>query len=558
MSNSKEVVTSTSGTDDILILSQDVAIGKNFASPQGGVWYECLAVPIRLRPGDSIRGRYAILDTPQNNVSIDPDEVNPYITFGYYDRFYDYVDRAIAGRSRECTADDLNYDYHIAYSDKETADVHTVRFRYAKPFSWGLFYAVFNYLDADGNPGSKKVLVPLAEQTPGGVPEYEDVTFDTVITAGTLQLVSPNPVVMQKTYNTIYDPANNDITPGTGPLRLDINQFTWNLDSKIYSRNALAKEITDQADLLPTAINQPLLESFNPFLLRTDDVNTDEIRFLRATEIEPTATDGFEYYNVSTNTRNAYWYGASEVSLEYDEDEREIFEWTFLHTPLFNPASANTPVQNVAWYKSPSTGGWNSVEQASGIYITDMQPRSFWVDKLGFDPDKCLVTVIDGVDLDYVQRSDIDIGTLASSAKVTKGPITLSSLFPNYDRKINDTGDVIYVDVTGLSVPLKADQPTSGNAQSHYLVSIKGLQFTFGETIDTGSSMPNICWVVPGQNNTNDFVTGYGDSGKTFTNMTLNDIVISEAYVEILDPITKSPAIGLGTNNTIVFDVIRS
>ena len=75
---SKEVVTSTSGTDDILILSQDVAIGKNFASPQGGVWYECLAVPIRLRPGDSIRGRYAILDTPQNNVSIDPDEVAHY------------------------------------------------------------------------------------------------------------------------------------------------------------------------------------------------------------------------------------------------------------------------------------------------------------------------------------------------------------------------------------------------------------------------------------------------------------------------------------------------
>ena len=547
-----------SGTDDMITFSQDVAISQQFYSLQGGVWQETLANSVTLKPGDSIRGRYAIIDTPQDNVAIDVTEKNPYIVFGYYDRFYDYVDRSIAGRTRACTPNDLNYDYHIAYADRATSDVATVRFKWAEPFSWGFFQAVFNYLDANGNPGSKTVLVPLELQTAGGVPPNVDVDFNVIITAGTLQLVSPNSVTMQKTYNTVYDPGNNHETPGAGPLKLDLGQFTWNLDSNIYSKNALAKEITDQADLLPTAINQILLESFNPFLLRTDDVNTSEIRFLRATDVEPIPTDGFEYYDDSTATRNAYWYGASEVALEYDEDEREIFEWTFLDTPLYNPADAATPTQNVAWYKAPSNGRWNSVEQASGIFITDMQPRSFWVNKLGFNPDKVLVNILQGVDFDYVTRNDLDPGTLASSAKVTKGPLTLTSLFPNYDRKIDDSKDIIYIDVTGLSVPLKADQPTAGTAQSHYLISIKGLQFSFGESIDCDSSMPNICWLVPGQNNTNNFVTGYSDSGKTFTNTSEMDIIISEAFIEILDPITKLPAIGLGTNNSIIFDIIRS
>jgi hypothetical protein len=545
------------GSDDLIIFSQKTAISKGYPSLQGGVWSETLAKPIVLKPGDSIQCGDVILSTPQDNISIDVTETNPYLVFGYYDRFYDFTDRVIAGRTRACVANDLNYDYHIAYSDRATSDVQTVRFRCDSLSSWGLFRAVFNYLNTDGTPGSKTVIVPFEEQTFAGVTPTQDIPFGETITAGTLQLVSPSAVSMQKNNNTIYDPTHNVTVPGAGPLKLDRGQFTWNLDSRIYTRNALAKELTDQADLLPNASDQILLESFNPFLVRTDDVNTDEIRFLRATAIEPVTTDGFEYYNLTTSSRNAYWYGASEVSIEYDEDEREIFEFTFLHTPLYNPADAATPTQNIAWYKAPSNGRWNSVEQATGVFLIDMQPRSFWVDKMGFDPDRCLVNIIEGPNLEYVTRADLDLGSLASDAKVTKGPITLTSLFPNYDRKISDDKDTIYVDVTGLSVPIKANEPTIGTAQPCYLISMKGLQFSFGETVDSAASMPNICFMVPGQNIANDFVTGYSDSGKRFTNTSGQDIIISEAYIEVLDYITKQPAPGLGLDNIVTFNILR-
>ena len=91
--------------------------------------------------------------------------------------------------------------------------------------------------------------------------------------------------------------------------------------------------------------------------------------------------------------------GAESFSLVYD-DTANRFEILQAHTPFYvdgpNLAASGTPVlgpgavvmkQMVGYDNTNSLlGDYLTLDSYSGVFITDVQPRSLWMDKLGFNP----------------------------------------------------------------------------------------------------------------------------------------------------------------------------
>ena len=62
---------------------------------------------------------------------------------------------------------------------------------------------------------------------------------------------------------------------------------------------------------------------------------------------------------------------------------------------------------------------------------------------------------------------------------------------------------------------------------------------------------------VSKQYNANDFVTGYADSGVVYEHVGATQI-LSSLRLRILDPQTKELSGGLGTNSTIILEVVKA
>jgi hypothetical protein len=121
----------------------------------------------------------------------------------------------------------------------------------------------------------------------------------------------------------------------------------------------------------------------------------------------------------SQATAQGNWYreyassvvGSTEISLEYNP-ETEVFQWTYLHTPILEqPLTAGTsstdasePIEVVKIVKSVNiainNNFWNNDEfsnkafgevkvceqtRHSGVFFQSMEPASFWQDIMGFD-----------------------------------------------------------------------------------------------------------------------------------------------------------------------------
>ena len=59
------------------------------------------------------------------------------------------------------------------------------------------------------------------------------------------------------------------------------------------------------------------------------------------------------------------------------------------------------------------------------------------------------------------------------------------------------------------------------------------------------------------QYNSNDFITGYADSGIAYTHVGATQI-LSSLRLRVLDPQTKELAGGLGDNSTVILEVVKA
>jgi len=332
-------------------------------------------------------------------------------------------------------------------------------------------------------------------------------------------------------------------------------------------------------------------------------LGTDENRFLPAVHFQPRTTLQFrtqtsEYGSIrfrkmeqfaasgdiiEFNDANSYTYDRSGGGAVTDEDpvnmligarkfsmtygrNGDIYQWDNGHCSVANPASVDpsgasavpTDSETVAYFQI-GTNEFCQVNAATGIIISDMEPKQFWDDTLGLY-NNCVVPLQTGKD----STGLIDIAYVGSNAlidNVPKGSSQLQSFTPLNSRYplasnagIPTLTVPVFTDVASVPTnPVLGETPVVIGA-GYYLVEIKSLNLAQSQFIDNQENRGHISAIVSTQYNANDSITGFADAGIPYVHRGAPQL-ISSANVRILDPDTKQVPINLGSRNTVFLQV---
>jgi hypothetical protein len=358
-------------------------------------------------------------------------------------------------------------------------------------------------------------------------------------------------------------------TASTGNV-LDIRTVNVTLAAGRYDPQSLAVEITQlfsaAAGLKPAGSGDQLYVPNNPFLIRTDDPQNSNMFFNRVPELRVQGPiilqDGqtYEYRTAGTSVVPAYFVGATEFSLEYDVGGGQVFQLSYCHMPMSNPAEYGQ--QNIALYSTGSPGSlsFKTVTSASGIVFHDLQPASFWQDKLGLREKLIVPLLTDSLGLQYYTRSSllrsITFGFQGLSTFIL--PATESGgSYPDFRKMspLQPVADPLYLNVTGQSRAIIGDTITVNNSGGYFLIECLNAFRSTGGYIDTVENRRYISAIVSTQYDSNNSITGFGDSDIAGYVHRGASYLISSVVVRILDPLSKQPVSTLGPNNCIWLQV---
>ena len=353
-------------------------------------------------------------------------------------------------------------------------------------------------------------------------------------------------------------------------LVLDVQHSNAVLKAGRYDPASLAVQLTQlfsSANGLVQYNNQNLFQPNNQFLTRTDGPLNASMVFRRLDMVAGstvTFNDSNTYaYLDWAGDKEAipYFIGASTFAIEYGQ-AGPVYQVSYAHTPLSNPARPGE--QDLGVFHYTDAAGklqYNVVKAATGIAIHDLQPVSFWQNTLGLR-DKLIVPLNN--DVSGVQFYDKQ----ALLNSITEGFQGLSSfLLPaaennatniyNDPRKIAPIPPVsnpVYIDVTGQSKAIIGESPSENVQEGFFLVEVLNFFRRTGGYIDSQENRINISAICSTQYLNANTVTAFADSGIPYIHRG-EPYLISEAFVRILDPITKQPATGLGENTCIFLQV---
>lgn len=259
--------------------------------------------------------------------------------------------------------------------------------------------------------------------------------------------------------------------------------------------------------------------------------------------------------------------GARNIEVAF---EGSRFKFKSLHSPLFsNSSSSAADFSNPVTVATGTAVGLNSKSSDSGCFFTNLQPASFW-SALGFTQanleanvyvslDKLLNNGDEGVN--YLTQRIIQQDTptsVASTQLLPFGVRFLVGLPPgdvgNTNPQFADPSLVSILDTTATT-SIDADEPYLVDNTGYYLLEATA-NFN-NDYYDQTSRMSSVVAAVSKQYNSNDFITGYADSGIAYTHIGATQI-LSSLKLRILDPQTKELAGGLGDNSTVVLEVIKA
>jgi len=353
---------------------------------------------------------------------------------------------------------------------------------------------------------------------------------------------------------------------------LQVSTVNVTLKAGRYDPQSLSVEITQllsSAGGLKPSIGgaDQIYAPVNPFLIRTDDseyVNLvmNKVPAVRTNNIVFQNGSSYKYFN-ATNPSSipAYYVGATEFSLEYDVGGGQVFQVSYCHMPLSDPAKPGE--QDIGLYTTGTPGSnlkYHTVTSASGILFHDLQPASFWQNKLGLREKLIvpLLTDLSGVKyytLPSMLRS-ITFGFQGLGSFLlppTANPGTNPVTYPDF-RKMNPlvpTVNPLYLNVTGQSRAIIGDTITVNSQGGYFLIECLNAFRSTGGYIDTVENRRYISAVVSSQYDSNNVITGFSDSDIAGYIHRGASYLISSVVVRILNPLTKLPVDNLGPNNCI-------
>jgi hypothetical protein len=271
------------------------------------------------------------------------------------------------------------------------------------------------------------------------------------------------------------------------------------------------------------------------------DASTSEFR------IVCDSTNSYQYNNTVPVT-----IGAREFAIEYGQ-VGETYQITKMHQSVNSGLHSERQQEQIATFFTPAGGGqpfkYNEVLTATGIFIHDMNPRSFWQDQLGLYDKVIIPTITDPSGTQYVNRHDIADRFTSETAQIQAFSI-------ENQRGTPAPTSTVYFNTTSL--PTKSiigDAPkTNEGTGTYYLIEITGLNTAQSNFIDNESNRGFISAIVSKQYDNNDSVTAFQDSAIPYVHRGV-PVQIASARVRILDPTTKEVVTTLGEQNSIFLQI---
>lgn len=254
----------------------------------------------------------------------------------------------------------------------------------------------------------------------------------------------------------------------------------------------------------------------------------------------------------------AYWIGATEFDLEFNQDSNGLFSFNFLHTPFYKVIK-DQPLQPAVLIKRQTTPIRNSIINVDcGILITNLSPKSFWQDILNFDIDSIILRDASGTPV----NGNTNLRTIINSIDNcrTTGYLGLNGFLNDTDatnvRKIlNPPQDDLPVAST-LTNPINSSEFKTNSGSGYFLVEIDG---AYKQELITGDNRKLQCSaIVSRQYNSNEMVTAYEESAIPYVHQG-NSLTFSQLHIRILEPDTSPPNVAddLGENNSIFIRIDR-
>ena len=380
-----------------------------------------------------------------------------------------------------------------------------------------------------------------------------------------------------KTSDVILDKASIVSTDGgTGNIQLDIQTVTANLDQGTYTPQSLAIQMTqlfnDSQGLneaLTAADNQTFAPQ-NKLLVRTDEPGLGEVAFRRMdftdasnTRVAFDNTNSYKYKGPAGGgaVNIPYYVGAEIFDMEYGNDGANVFSINYAHMPLHNPGDPAAK-QAVGVYTAGDVATndlrYTQINQASGVVFHDLQPQSFWRDTLGLNRQLIVPIETDASGTNFYLSQNL--GPTLTYGYAPLSTFMGTGIAANYYRKatvpLAAPGVFTYFDVTGDTRAIFGDTTNSNTTGGYYLIEVVGLAPRSKGMVDGAQENPMINGIVSTQYDSNNIVTGFGESGIQYQHRGAS-YQISNPHVRILDPLTMEPVTELGPNNTLFFDLIK-
>lgn len=351
---------------------------------------------------------------------------------------------------------------------------------------------------------------------------------------------------------------------------LDIQTTNAVLKAGRYDPAALAVQLTQlfsSANGLVESNGRALFQPVNPLLTRTDGPLNENMSFRRMNIPNGTSnvtfdnTNTYSYWDISANQPIPYFIGASTFAIEYGQ-AGPVYQISYAHTPLSNPARPGEQDLGIFTYTNVAGLQYNVVKAAGGIAIHDLQPISFWQNTLGLR-DKLIVPLLtDSSGVQYYDKQALlnsitegfhGLGSFLLPATET-GTNTYND--PRKVAPIPPVANPVYIDVTGQSRAIIGESPQENVQEGFYLIEVLNFFRRTGGYIDAQENRINISAIASTQYLNANAVTAFSDSGIPYLHAG-EPYLISEAFVRILDPISKTPATGLGENTCIFLQIDR-
>lgn len=486
-------------------------------SPDNNTFGATLNRPIIIEDGDYLDYRLALINTgtPATGLITLTDDVPVTMSYGYYD-----------GGAYAC--DDLEE----THTSNETATAYT---------KWGGIY-------------NDNLNLPIDGQIFGF--DGEDIANEPFPFANLcLKPDGTTPFLF-------YDFPDEDV-----PVPI-VTTTSFTVPAGYYQPEALAAVMTRNIQAIPP-INDSETNYSTNFLLTTGSGTPypSVIAVKPGQSIGPTPASYLESDNPYVNQAFRFIAGDTDASYSLDPlinigatqlaiDYNGQFQITAMHAPVFdNTGSApvmTVKLQKNGWFEgtyNEKTGPvtlWSTVNRSGGIFLTDVQPTSFWNTIMGFNLDTLLIPEYATSDSAALDPDRFAIGTAT-----TANFISYQAFQPNgYRYNVNDQLST-YVESTE-SIPIVANQSTYNGDQGYFDIEIN-TQITTPQFTD-GSRQYPIIGVVSKQWNNNNMVTSYGTDSVPVVHRG-PPMVLSSIVIRILDGDTKLPATGLDPRSVVFVTV---